>query len=169
MSPENKHSSLRNIPQNFSKLSCTALLLQLILVPTASAVEILSSKELASHCALLSDNPEGVDGQYCIRYIQGFIDGAIATDARVMLNAENAITGDETFAERATRTRMPGRVDRSRAAKLAGFCLGDPLPLRDVVDMVVSDLAAQQGSVSKDEPAMEVVYKSLMTNYPCKQ
>ena len=166
---ENKHSSPRSFAKIFPKLTCTALLLQLILVPTASAVEILSSKELASHCALLSANPEGVDGQYCVRYIQGFIDGAIATDARVMLNAENAVTGNESFAERAMRTRMPGRVDRSRAAKLAGFCLGDPLPLRDVVDIVVIDLAAQQDSLTKDEPAMEVVYKSLMTNYPCKQ
>ena len=97
-------------------------------VSTVNALEVLTAKELASHCALLSSQPQGVDGQYCTRYIQGFIDGAIATDARVMLNAENAISGNETFAERATRTRMPGSVDRSRAAKLAGFCLGDPLP-----------------------------------------
>ncbi len=167
MPPENKHSSFRNNARISPKLACTVLVLQLMLTPTAHAVEILTSKELASHCVLLSANPEGVDGQYCVRYIQGFIDGAIATDARVMLNAENAITGDETFAERAMRTRMPGRVDRSRAAKLAGFCLGDPLPLRDVVDVVVTDLVKQQDSLTKDEPAMEVVYKSLMTNYPC--
>ena len=167
MPSENKHSSPRDQAKNYPRLTCTVILQQLILVPTASAVEILSSKELASHCVLLSANPEGVDGQYCVRYIQGFIDGAVATDARVMLNAENAITGDETFAERAMRTRMPGRVDRSRAAKLAGFFLGDPLPLRDVVDVVVADLVEQQASLSKDEPAMEVVYKSLITNYPC--
>jgi hypothetical protein len=167
MPPENKRSNFHNIARVFPKLSCTVLVLQLMLIPTAHAVEILTSKELESHCVLLSANPEGVDGQYCVRYIQGFIDGAVATDARVMLNAENAITGDETFAERALRTRMPGRVDRSRAAKLAGFCLGDPLPLRDVVDVVVADLVEQQASLSKDEPAMEVVYKSLITNYPC--
>jgi hypothetical protein len=164
---ENKHSNMRSTAKVIPKLACTALFLQLMLIPAAHAVEVLTSKELASHCALLSANPDGVDGQYCVRYIQGFIDGAIATDARVMLNAENAVTGNETFAERAMRTRMPGRVDRSRAEKLAGFCLGDPLPLRDVVDVVVFDLAAQQGSLTKDEPAMEVVYKSLMTNYPC--
>jgi hypothetical protein len=64
---------------------------------------------------------------------------------------------------------MPGRVDLSRAAKLAGFCLGDPVPLRDVVDVVVSDLADQRNSTTKDEPAMEVVYKSLLKNYSCKQ
>jgi hypothetical protein len=86
-----------------------------------------------------------------------------------MLNAESAIAGNESYAERAMRTRMPGRADRSRAAKLAGFCLGDPLPLRDVVNVVVADLTAQQENKAKDEPAMEVVYKSLLKNYPCKQ
>jgi hypothetical protein len=167
MSLNNNYSSLRNTAKIYSQLASALLLLQLMSVTTANALEVLSSQELASHCALHKTKPEGVDGQYCIRYIQGFIDGAIATDARVMLNAENAISGNETFAERAIRTRMPGRADRSRAAKLAGFCLGDPVPLRDIVDVVVADLAAQQQSTLKDEPAMEVVYTSLLNNYPC--
>lgn len=163
-----KRSNLRNATKATSKLACALLTLQLMSVSTANALEVLSAKELASHCALLSTNPQGVDGQYCVRYIQGFIDGAIATDARVMLNAENAISGNESFSDRALRTRMPGSVDRSRAAKLAGFCLGDPLPLRDVVNVVVADLITQQVSEEKAEPAMEVVYKSLLKNYPCK-
>jgi hypothetical protein len=167
MSFENKYFRLRNSPKIYPKLIFALVLLQLISVSTANALEKLSSQELASHCALLKSEPEGVDGQYCVRYIQGFIDGAIATDARVMLSAENAISGNETFAERAMRTRMPGRVDRSRAAKLAGFCLGDPVPLRDVVDVVVADLTAQQKSAMKDVLAMEVVYISLLNNYPC--
>jgi hypothetical protein len=153
----------------FPVMGCAFLLVQLLSVPAANALEVLTAQELASHCALLSDEPEGVDGQYCTRYIQGFIDGAIATDARVMLNAESALSSSETFTERAMRTRMPSRADRSRAADLAGFCLGDPLPLRDVVEVVVADLAAQQGSAANDEPAMEAVYNSLLKNYPCKQ
>jgi hypothetical protein len=169
MSREKKHSNLSNTAKITSKLACAFLTFQLMSASTANALEVLSAKELTSHCALLSSNPQGVDGQYCVRYIQGFIDGAIATDARVMLNAESAVSGNETFAERAMRTRMPGRVDLSRAAKLAGFCLGDPLPLRAVVDVVVADLTAQQMSKAKDEPAMEAVYKSLLKNYPCKQ
>jgi translation initiation factor 2B subunit (eIF-2B alpha/beta/delta family) len=169
MSLNNRYSSLRNTGKIYSKLACALLLLQLMSATTAHALEELSSQELASHCALLSAEPEGVDGQYCVRYIQGFIDGAIATDARVMLNAENAASGNETFTERAIRTRMPRRNDRSRAAKLAGFCLGDPVPLRNIVDVVVADLAAKQISTVKDESAMEVVYQSLLNNYPCTQ
>lgn len=166
---EYKYASLINTTKTSVKSASAALILLLLSLPTANAVEVLSAQELASHCKLLKSEPEGVDGQYCVRYIQGFIDGAIATDARVMLSAENAISGNETFAERAMRTRMPGRADLSRAAKLAGFCLGDPLPLLEVVNVVVADLTTQQISKVKDEPAMEVVYKSLLKNYSCKQ
>jgi hypothetical protein len=135
----------------------------------ARAVEVLSAGELASHCARLETDPDGVDGQYCIRYIQGFIDGAVATDTRVMLNAETGTTQEETFTERAMRTRAPSRADRFRAARLAGFCLGDPLPLREVVDVVVADLAELTGDAASAEPAMEVVYASLREHYPCPE
>jgi hypothetical protein len=168
MSLKNQHSSKRNTAKIYATLAGFLLPMQLVSVPVAHSVEVLSAHELASHCARLNAEPDGADAQYCVRYIQGFVDGAIATDARVMLNAENAISGNETFAERAMRTRMPGRVDRSRAEKLAGFCLGDPLLLRELVDVVVSDLMSDLDTTAKDEPAMEVVYKSLMKNYPCK-
>lgn len=167
-----KYPGLGKITHVFPLMVCGFLIVQLLSVPAAKALEVLTAQELASHCAQLGTEPEGVDGQYCVRYIQGFIDGAIATDARVMLNAESALNGSETFTERAMRTRSPGYADRTRAASLAGFCLGDPLPLRDLVDVVVADLAAQQGqreSDEKNEPAMEAVYNSLLKNYPCKQ
>ena len=157
----------RNTINNVAGFSITLFLLLLLAAPTVKAVEVLSALELGSHCALLADNPEGVDGQYCIRYIQGFIDGAIATDARVMLNAERNQNQKESFTERAIRTRMPSPADRTRAANLAGFCLGDPLPLRDVVDVVVKDLNALTDTDEQAMPAMEVVYASLKRHYPC--
>ena len=158
----------RNTAMILTLLGGCLMTLQLLVVPAVKAVEVLSAQELASHCARLRSEPEGVDGQYCIRYIQGFIDGAVATDARVMLNAESGQQSSETFSERAKRTRAPSRADRFRAATLAGFCLGDPLPLRDVVDLVVADLAALPDGKGKNEPAMEVVYTSLQQHYPCK-
>ena len=143
------------------------LLLLLMVPPVTKAVEVLTAKELASHCALIRSEPQGVDAQYCIRYIQGFIDGAVATDVNVMLNAETESGSGETFSERAKRTRAPSRADQHRAAELAGFCLGEPLPLRDVVDVVVADLQALADRTGKNESAMEVVYASLQQHYPC--
>ena len=152
---------------NQRSLPGSVLLLLLLVVPVTKAVEVLTAQELAAHCDLLKTEPDGADAQYCIRYIQGFIDGAVATDVNVMLNAETEPDSSETFSERAKRTRAPSRADQHRAAQLAGFCLGEPLPLRDVVDVVVADLQARADSAGKDDSAMEVVYASLQQHYPC--
>jgi len=162
------HISQRRLPGSIAVISIlVGLLLLLQVTPPAKAVEVLSAQELASHCALVKTEPEGVDAQYCIRYIQGFIDGAVATDVNVMLNAETGADSGETFSQRAKRTRAPSRADQHRAAQLAGFCLGEPLPLREVVDVVVADLQTLDANEVKDGSAMEVVYASLQQHYPC--
>lgn len=144
-----------------------ALLGTLMPAPATRAVEVLTVHELASHCALIETEPTGADAQYCIRYVQGFIDGAVATDARVMLNTEAGDNREESFSERAKRTRAPSRADQFRASTLAGFCLGDPLPLRDVVDQIVADLVRLDVGDGADSPARETVYRSLREHYPC--
>lgn len=137
-----------------------------LLASSARAVEVLSAAELSSHCAFLASEPDSADGQYCIRYIQGFIDGAVATDARVMLAADEE--REESFLERAARTRVPSRTDHLRAAQLAGFCLGDPLPLLDVVNVVVEDLEAVGLQAGAELSARDVVYSSLREHYSCE-
>jgi len=157
-------------PKAGSFTSALAGIVGLVLLaagPPAKAVEVLSAEELASHCALLNSQPDGADAQYCIRYIQGFIDGAIATDVNVMLNAETVSDAGETFSERAKRTRAPSRADQHRAAQLAGFCLGEPLSLQSVVDVIVADLQVLDSNTEQGASAMEVVYASLQQHYPC--
>ena len=132
-------------------------------------VEILSAEELASHCAEFHNDAEGVDGQYCVRYIQGFIDGAIATDVRVMLNMEAERDEKESFTERAIRTRMIDRNSQRRASGYAEFCLGDPVPLAEVVGRVVADLNERMKALDSSGTARDVVYESLRRNYPCNE
>jgi len=136
--------------------------------PGLRAVEVLTVRELVSHCQLMEAEPQGVDAQYCIRYIQGFIDGAVVTDVRVLLNAETAPNRSESFSERAKRTRAPSLTDQFRAARLAGFCLGDPLPLQDVVDVVVLDLVALNIDDTAESPARGAVYASLREHFACQ-
>ena len=133
----------------------------------ASAVEVLSVKELASHCKVFPDDNTSLDGEFCARYIQGFIDGAVATDARVMLNVEADLKRRSDFVERALRTRAPNRVEYERAARYAEFCLGDPVPLKEVVTHVVNDLN-QRGDLTPAIAARDVVYTSLKKHYPCE-
>lgn len=134
--------------------------------PETRAVEVLSAEELASHCVAFPDDADGVDGQYCIRYIQGFIDGAVATDVRVMLNIE--AERSETFTERAMRTRMIDRNSQQRAAGYAEFCLGDPIPLVEVVSKIVADLNERTKAMDTAGTARDAVYESLRRHYPCE-
>ena len=132
----------------------------------ARAVEALSTEELISHCAVYEEDPEGEDGIFCVRYIQGFIDGAVVTDERVTYNVADEYDRDETFTERAIRTRLGSRIDRYGPSYYAEFCLGEPLPLAEVARVVIADLLALE-EIKGRELAREVVYETLRREYPC--
>ena len=146
-----------------ARLGLASALIIWCLPNTAHAIEVLSAQELASHCSFFPDDRDSVDGQYCIRYIQGFLDGAIATDVRVMNNIEAEINRKETYSERAQRTR--GR-DIQRAANYAEFCLGAPVPLTEVVGKIATDLSTREMRAPELE-AREFVYAALRRHYPC--
>ncbi|MEM6580639.1 MAG: Rap1a/Tai family immunity protein [Pseudomonadota bacterium] len=144
-----------------------ALYLLSSLSVSAMAMEAMSARELASLCKSLNRVPAGVDAQYCIRYIQGFIDGAAATDVSVMLEEQPATSTGETFTERAMRTRALSRTESNRAAQLAGFCLGEQTALATIVTTVAADLQAMDPSSTEDTNARDAVYRSLKQHYPC--
>ena len=133
----------------------------------ASAVEALSTEELIEHCTVYETDPDGEDGIFCVRYIQGFIDGAVATDEKVTYNVANEYTRQETFSERAIRTRVGSRLDRYGPSYYAEFCLGEPLPLAEVVRVVVRDLLRLKDLEGR-ELARDVVYGTLRREYPCE-
>ncbi len=132
----------------------------------AGSVEPLSTPELAEHCAFYHDDPEGKDAIFCVRYVQGFIDGAVATDARVLENIATELEQDETFAERAIRSRIGSRVNRRGPTVYADFCLGEPDSLEEVVEKVVADLANRR-VLDKDLLARDAVFSTLRREYPC--
>jgi hypothetical protein len=132
------------------------------------AVEALSTAELAEHCMHYADDPEGEDAIFCVRYVQGFIDGAVATDERVMLNVVAELEEEETFSERAIRTRSPSRsLSRYGATVYAEFCLGAPVPLKEVVEHVIDDLMNRK-VLEETLLARDAVYAVLRRDYPCE-
>jgi hypothetical protein len=132
----------------------------------AQAVEALSTEELISHCAVYEEDPEGEDGIFCVRYIQGFIDGAVVTDERVTYNVANEYDREESFTERAIRTRLGSRIDRYGPSYYAEFCLGEPVPLAEVASVVIADLLTLEDLEGR-ELARDVVYATLRREYPC--
>ena len=139
--------------------------LAILATPNAGAVEALSTEELVSHCIYYEQDPESVDGVFCVRYIQGFIDGAVATDERVTNNVANEYDRDESFTERATRTRLGSRLERFETY-YAEFCLGEPVPLKTVVELVIADLDNTQ-RIANQPLARDFVYATLRTQFPC--
>lgn len=157
---------LRSLRNN---LSAAALLLALPWAPHGLAIEVLTIHELVSHCVHLDRDPDGADGQYCTRYIQGFIDGAIETDDRILQDMGQDDGDLGALTERALRTRMPARNGYYPPGSLAGFCLDAPLPLREVVDTVVADLIARDIGDFAQSPARVTVEDSLRDHYPCDE
>ena len=147
-------------------LKLMAILAVMSVIPGLSAVEALSTEELALHCELYYDESASEDRTFCVRYIQGFIDGAVATDVSVTNNVTKEYEKEETFSQRATRTRIGTRLKRYGPSVYAEYCFGDPVPLAEVVEHVVTDL--EDESIAEKYPlARDVVYLSLRTHYPC--
>lgn len=111
----------------------------------------------------LPDDPYSV---LCIYYIKGFLDGAVATDARVAENVAAEAEREESFSERAIRTRVINRMREFGPSVYAEFCVGQPDPIAEVVQHVIDDLA---GYDSLDGvQAQTVVYATLRRHYPCE-
>lgn len=148
-------------------LATMAVGLLLIAPFDTGAVEALSTEELKSHCDYFEEDPDGEDGIFCVRYVQGFIDGAVATDERVTYNVASEYDREETFTERAIRTRLGQRIERFGPSYYAEFCLGQPLPLKTVVQKVVNDLN-DADRVTNQPLARDFVYTTLRQEFPCE-
>lgn len=132
----------------------------------ARAVEALTTEELVSHCIYYEQDPDSIDGVFCVRYIQGFIDGAVATDERVTKNVAGEYDSDESFSQRAIRTRLGKRLERF-GTYYAEFCLGEPVPLKTVVELVIADLDNAR-RIANQPLARDFVYATLRMQFPCK-
>ena len=145
-------------------ITSTSLLLPFSVV---EAVEPLSTAELASHCSHYAKDPEGVDAVFCVRYIQGSIDGAIATDEKVATNAIEQSNGNESFSERALCTRKARQISND-PTYYAEFCLGTSVPLKSVVEKIIINFGNRKHN-SKEVSARDAVYHILRNEYPCEK
>jgi len=146
---------------------CAVAIGVLGLAPSVWAVEALTTEELVLHCDKYRDEAAAEDRTFCIRYIQGFIDGAVATDDRVLNSVADEYEKEETFSERAIRTRLGTRFARYGATSYAGYCLGDPVPLQEVVEHVVEE-SGNPTLAAAHSLAREFVYAILRSHYPCE-
>ena len=131
------------------------------------AIEPLTAEELTQICADVDLSPENSESRPCATYVKGFLDGAVATDARVAENVASEYDDDETFSERAIRTRIIDRMNRFGPSVYADFCVGQPDPIADVLQHVVEELKRYDDL--SGVYAQDVVYASLRRHYPCDE
>ena len=137
----------------------------LSIAPRASAIEPLTAIQLQEVCADARNNPDSPEARLCVYYIKGFLDGAVATDGRVAENVASEIEEQETFTERAIRTRVINRLKDYGPSVYAEFCVGQPDPIADVVLHVIEELDRYDDLESVQ--AQTIVYDSLRRHYPC--
>ena len=151
---------------NRSALS-TLLVAVALFATSAHAIQPLSAEALAGYCDRVVEEPESDESWQCIVYVKGFLDGAIATDARVAENVASEIDNQESFTERAIRTRVIKRMERMGPSVYAEFCVGLPVPIEDVVRHVAEELDEQKPL--DGTYAQTIVYKALREHYPCTE
>ena len=128
----------------------------------AYAVESLSGESLRSYCG---DDATESEYRFCLLYVNGFLDGAVATDERVARNVADEFNEDETLAARAVRTRIIRRLGLTGPTGYAEFCVGQPVPIVEVVAHVLEEFERYESL--EDVKARNVVYASLRRHYPC--
>ena len=127
------------------------------------ALENISVEKLAEYCQYLDPDADvQIASTYCLAYVHGFIDGAVATDPRVSENVAMEIERDK-LRDRAVRTRIKQRLERYGPSYFAGFCIPQPVPLQNIVDLIKAELKTDANSAS----ARELVYNVVRKNYPC--
>ena len=133
----------------------------------ATAVPPLTLDQLKADCRAVATASASVPAQRCLLYVQGFLDGAVATDERVALNVAEEIERRETLTERAIQTRLGDRLKQVGASFYAEYCVGDPVPVQEVVDHVLEEFEViEPGSTVL---ARDVVYSALRRHYPCAE
>lgn len=100
----------------------------------------------------------------CTAYLQGFLAGVIVKDRA--LRDEGPAVGEETFSERAARTRGGGRTATILGRRGEGplFCIGESVSAADIVAKVEEYFEAL---ALPPEGRYEALHEALVAAFPC--
>ena len=147
--------------------TAVSFLLWLCLAPApASAEEWLSGNDLENSCEVLLDDPQNQQGLLCLAFVQGFIAGADTSVAEVSpRSARPASPGDESYAERAARTRLGTLRLQQIQSTYAQYCINDQVTAIEVVEKVTDYI--EDHPAAADLTAHDAVREALVHSFPC--
>ena len=134
------------------------LLLLLFISPVAAWNDYV-----VAACTGEATNPE-VNRAACHAYIEGFLDGALVTDAAIV----RSVTGDEAvtsdYFARAYQTRVSSQRLNLPPTALAHFCLPEEESRAEVVETIAAGLLERS---VRGEQIPNLLYAILKHTYPC--
>jgi hypothetical protein len=131
------------------------------LLAALGAAGITQADNLAGLC---SGGDKAAPDAACLAYLEGFLDGALLTDAAI---AEHVIEDEhfiDTFTERALRTRVNSSRFIPPATSMADFCLPTDVARQDVVEQLARELEAMPVGESSFAAS---VYHLVKVRWPC--
>lgn len=142
-----------------------AAVLLLATAPT-SAMDWLSSAKLESSCDAFLNSSDDSEAALCLTFVQGFLAGAEAAHAQNPIGSRAKALKDETFSERATRTRLSTlQLMQVRSGKPA-YCLDETLSPVEIVETVAGYLDSHEEVMTLTNT--EAVYEALVHEFPCE-
>lgn len=97
----------------------------------------------------------------CDTFVEGFLAGALLTDAAIIESLEKSEEGSG-FMARAYRTRLGKST--APATYFASFCLPDK-----TLQALVAEIRADMSDLDPARPLGEVVYSVIKQRYPCPE
>lgn len=135
-------------------------------VPSISAEKWLNAGELEASCDRFLGGSDGDgNGALCLAFLQGFLAGADTTP-KALRDAENGEWYDESFSERALRTRL-GRLRMMQVRSATDYCIGDDVAALEIVDAVATYLKEHPETLSMTDA--DAVRQALVSSYPCDE
>lgn len=143
-----------------SPLTLSSLVLAAALLARIAAAELapLSSMELHELCLAYVEAPESEDGKACAAYVRGFMEGS---DRIVLLSDDRAQAHEETFSERAWRTRLGTRSAKPR------YCLDETLSMGEFIRQLL--MHAERKPPEREASAHELLYGALSRFHRCSR
>jgi len=142
----------------YSKLSGISSLLTVV-VSLASATDLkpVSGAELRQQCLAHATSPQSAKGQACSGYVRGFIEGSAA----IQTGRNDPGSDDESFSDRAFRTRLGVRPDPPPA-----YCLEATVSLSQLISQIIRLLDDQPSLLESN--ARDVLHRMLQRSHRCR-
>lgn len=138
-----------------------------VLSESAFALNWMSGQKLVDSCSAYQQNSNDEKSMFCASYVQGFLEGAEATDAIVEKTIRAEYQEDlSSYEKRAMKTRLGERRKRFGATSYAHYCIDPGVNIGQVINGVQQHLKAHPDI--RNLGARDILYAALISQFPCK-